>query len=122
MLPWCSLTIHCAVDHAGGQVRSKSTSELTSLSRFTPHVCNQVHSAFSSWAPDAYVRGHLLAEMAIDRADLLDPPAPIGVLQVEDLVQRPVKVVGDEGYLLLELFEGVAYDSPGALISTSTSN
>ena len=34
------------------------------------------------------------------------------MLQVENLVLGPVKVIGDEGYLLIELVEGVAYDSP----------
>lgn len=34
------------------------------------------------------------------------------MLQVQDVVRRPVKVIGDEGYLLVDLGEGVAYDSP----------
>lgn len=39
----------------------------------------------------------------------------IGMLQVHDLVVRPVKMVGDKGYLLVELIEGVAYHSPGVV-------
>jgi hypothetical protein len=31
----------------------------------------------------------------------------------QNILQRPVKVVGNVGYLLIQLFEGVAYDSPG---------
>jgi hypothetical protein len=34
--------------------------------------------------------------------------AAVTVLHVHDVVVRPLKVVGDEGYLLIELVEGVA--------------
>ena len=40
------------------------------------------------------------------------------MLQLQDARQRPVEVVGDVGYLLVELVEGVAYDSP---VGTSAS-
>ena len=62
-----------------------------------------------------------LAQTSVDAADLLDPAAPIVVLQLQNLRERPMEVVGDEGYLLLELLEGVAYDPPSSL-RTSTSN
>jgi hypothetical protein len=52
--------------------------------------------------------GGLDPQAAIDGADLQHPPAPVGVLQVQDVARWPVKVVGDEGYLLVELVEGVA--------------
>ena len=65
---------------------------------------------------------HFLTQPLVDRADLLDEAATVAVLQLHDLFQRPVEVVGDEGYLLVELFEGVAYDSPGEPTSMSTSN
>ena len=39
--------------------------------------------------------------------------------QVEDVLERPVEVVGDVGYLLVELVERVAYDSP--VVDTSAS-
>ena len=65
---------------------------------------------------------HVFTHLAIDRADLLHPTPTIGVLQLQDFLQGPVEVVGNEGYLLLELFQGVAYDSPDAATSTSTSN
>ncbi len=45
--------------------------------------------------------------------------AAVGVLQRQDLIERPVKVIGDVGYLLLEPIEGVAYDSPVGSTSTS---
>jgi hypothetical protein len=41
-------------------------------------------------------------------SDLGDPASPIGVLQREHGLQRPVEVVGDVGYLLVEAVEGVA--------------
>jgi hypothetical protein len=53
-----------------------------------------------------------LAGLPIDLRDLLDEALPVAVLQVQDLVQRPVEVVCQEGYLLEEIIEGVAYDSP----------
>ena len=52
------------------------------------------------------------ANLPVDLADLAHPLAALGVLQVEHRVTRPVEVVGDEGYLLAEAVEGVAYDSP----------
>jgi hypothetical protein len=38
----------------------------------------------------------------------LHPAPPIGVFQVHDLLVGPVKVIGDERYLLDQLVEGVA--------------
>src|SRR5688500_4697205 len=65
----------------------------------------------------------LFTQALVDRADLLYPPAAIAVLQVEDVPQGPVKVIGDEGYLLVELIERVAYDPPASPEApTSTSN
>jgi hypothetical protein len=44
----------------------------------------------------------------IDRRNLLYPTPPLSVLQVEHVALRPVKVIGDEGYLLIQRIEGVA--------------
>ena len=41
------------------------------------------------------------------------------MLQLEDLLKRPVEIVCDVGYLLVELVEGVASYSPGLARSTS---
>jgi hypothetical protein len=38
----------------------------------------------------------------VDLTDSLDPLVPLSVLQVEDVAERPVKVIGDVGYLLIE--------------------
>jgi hypothetical protein len=55
----------------------------------------------------------------VDLADLLHPPSPVGVLQVQDLVEWPVEMIGQVGYLLVELVERVAYDPPGPFGSTA---
>ena len=57
----------------------------------------------------------------VDLVDLLDPTPPIGMLEAQHVLERPVEVVGDIGYLLMELNEGVACYSPTSLTSTSTS-
>jgi hypothetical protein len=44
----------------------------------------------------------------IDRRYLLDPAPALRMFQVEDRIGRPVKVISDEGYLLVERSEGVA--------------
>ena len=50
----------------------------------------------------------LAIEALIDSGDLLHPTAPFSMLQGHDLIVWPVEVIGDEGYLLVECFEGVA--------------
>jgi hypothetical protein len=41
------------------------------------------------------------------------------MFQVENVLQRPVKMEGDEGYLLVQAVERVAYDPPEPAVSTS---
>ena len=53
-----------------------------------------------------------LVEAAVDFGNLLYPPPPLRMLQIEDIVQRPVEMIGNVGYLLMQAFEGVAYDTP----------
>src|SRR5256885_1239924 len=55
----------------------------------------------------------------IDPHDLGDPSLPLVVLQAQDLVARPMKVVGDIGYLLVQPIRGVAHHSPVRPVSTS---
>jgi hypothetical protein len=62
----------------------------------------------------------LFIETRVDRGDSFHPLPSIGMLQGENFFERPVKVVSDVGYLLVEPIEGVAYDSP--VCKTSTSN
>ncbi len=54
----------------------------------------------------------LLAQPLVETGDLFHPATAVDVLQAGDLVQRPVKVVSDEGYLLVESIEGVAANPP----------
>jgi hypothetical protein len=56
----------------------------------------------------AHSRAAGLVKPAIDLGNLADPALPLAVLKVEHFVSRPVKVIGDVGYLLIYLIEGVA--------------
>jgi hypothetical protein len=44
----------------------------------------------------------------INRRNLLDPTAPFGVFEIEHVGKRPMKVIRDEGYLLIQRRERVA--------------
>ena len=52
----------------------------------------------------------LVVDPLVQARDLGDPAMAVGVLQIEDAIRRPVEVVGDERYLLVEPLEGVAAD------------
>jgi len=54
------------------------------------------------------VRGSWLVHAVVDGGDLLDPAAAVGVLEREHRFGRPVEVIGDEGYLLVQRIKGVA--------------
>ncbi len=60
-----------------------------------------------------------LVQSLVDLGNFLHPLPPIIMLHLEYVIERPVKVVGDVGYLLEEVLEGVAFYSPGLPISTS---
>jgi hypothetical protein len=57
----------------------------------------------------------------VDRRDLVHPPASLRVLERQHRFRRPMKVIGDEGYLPVQRRQGVAYDPPNAFISTTNS-
>ena len=57
----------------------------------------------------------------VDVRDFFYPPAPFGVLEIRNLLDSPMKVVGKEGYLPIKLIQGVAYDPPAASRATSNS-
>src|SRR5206468_3538633 len=63
--------------------------------------------------------GWLLVDTLIDPRDLVDPAAPFEMRHRKQLLGVPVEVVRDVGYLLVELLQGVAHDSPGSPSSTS---
>ena len=62
----------------------------------------------------------MLVQLPIDAGDFRHPAAAIGVLHVQDLIRRPMKVKGDEGYLLVQRIEGVAHYPPR--LATSARN
>jgi hypothetical protein len=62
-----------------------------------------------------------LVQLLVDGCHLFHPAAPFRVLHRKHRLSRPVEVVGEIGYLLVDSFEGVAIDPPRLAISTSTS-
>jgi hypothetical protein len=51
----------------------------------------------------------------------LHPALSLGVFERQDFLKWPMEVIGDVGYLLVQAFKGVAYDSPPRS-ARSTSN
>jgi hypothetical protein len=47
-------------------------------------------------------------DLSVDRRNFGDPPPPFVVLHIHDFRAAPVKVIRDEGYLLVQPIEGVA--------------
>src|SRR5215467_9203350 len=68
-----------------------------------------------------FTLGDLFVHAFVDPGDLLAPPGAVGVLQLQHAIHRPVEVIGDIGYLLVELVERVAGYSPTASAPISTS-
>ena len=60
----------------------------------------------------------VLVQTAIDLDDLLHPARAFAMLQVHDLVVRPMKVIRQIRYLFAEPLYGVAPDPPAELSST----
>lgn len=60
-----------------------------------------------------------LVNLFVNLAHLLAPELAVAVRHVENRLAIPMLVISQEGYLLIDAFERVAYDSPG-LIFTST--
>jgi hypothetical protein len=52
--------------------------------------------------------GLLTIQALINRRNFLYPTTALGMFQVQDGLWRPVEVISNEGYLLVEHFEGVA--------------
>lgn len=48
----------------------------------------------------------------VDIGDFFDPQLPLLMLHIENLVERPMKVVRNVRYLLSQALHGVAYNSP----------
>jgi hypothetical protein len=50
----------------------------------------------------------LFVHALIDDRDLFHPVTPLAVFQIEKRFGRPMEVIGDEGYLLVQRLEGIA--------------
>ncbi len=55
----------------------------------------------------------------IDLADLVNPLVALAMLEIEDIVERPVEVIRDVSYLLVKRLRGVAAYSPASETSSS---
>lgn len=55
----------------------------------------------------------------VDAVHLLHPSSSFPVGQRQNFIVTPAQPYCDEGYLLVQAFEGVAYDSPSRGTSTS---
>jgi hypothetical protein len=49
-----------------------------------------------------------IVDALIDGGDFCYPAPAVGMLEVHDVVEGPVEMEGDEGYLLVQHLEGVA--------------
>ena len=58
------------------------------------------------------------AKAPIDLADLLNPLVPLGVLQIQNVIERPVEMIGDIRYLLVQRLRGVARYSPAGSVAS----
>src|SRR5690606_15803541 len=58
---------------------------------------------------------------AVDLVHLMNPACPLLMRQAENFLMAPAQPDGDKGYLLVQAFEGVAYNSPSRGVSTSCS-
>jgi len=47
-------------------------------------------------------------DLSVDLRNLGDPSLPLAMLHIHDFRAAPVKVICDEGYLLVQPIEGVA--------------
>ena len=57
---------------------------------------------------EPWTAASIIIHPAVDRRDLLYPLATLHVFHCHNLRLRPMKVVSDKGYLLVQVIEGVA--------------
>ena len=81
--------------------------------------CKSRRNEIDHDSPRDASRSWNVVQRLVDSRYLLDPPPPVPVFHPEQLLRRPVEVIGNEGYLPVEPVEGVAQDSPAASASTS---
>src|SRR6185503_21286602 len=62
----------------------------------------------------------LPVQVAVDLRNLRAPTTPLVVREIRDLAYGPVKVISDEGHLLVQLIQGIAlHASPNSSNLTS---
>ena len=57
--------------------------------------------------------------LPVDPSDPFGPLPAVAMLHLQDILERPMEMVGDVSYLLVQLIEGVARYSPTDANSTS---
>jgi hypothetical protein len=65
--------------------------------------------------------GRLIIQALVDTPNLSHPTLPLAVLHLHDLVIRPVQMVRNIRYLLVQAIRGVARYPPRPAVSTSNS-
>ncbi len=67
------------------------------------------------WTRDVNVEWRLLPrliDLFIDFRDFFNPNLTLSVLHRQDVIDGPMEMIRDVRYLLVNAFQGVAYDSP----------
>lgn len=64
----------------------------------------------------------LSIDLLIDVRNLTDPDGALSMFHLQNIIHRPVEVICDVGYLLVETVQGVAYNSPAETAPRSTWN
>lgn|GEM_PF-6742773 len=75
-----------------------------SACRHAPHADIQPLNNFLSRA----LAGTALVDFLVDLGNLTNPHLPFLVFHVEDVVYRPMEMISDIRYLLIQLIQGVA--------------
>ncbi|MCB0294145.1 MAG: hypothetical protein H6628_09720 [Calditrichae bacterium] len=56
-----------------------------------------------------FIRSRILVDFLIDPGNFLAPAPPLPVFHIHYCFRRPVQVIGDKGYLLVDLLFRVAF-------------
>jgi len=72
-----------------------------------PGQKNQPVSGGGAWSVESSLRATFIHAL-INGRNLFHPSTPVGMFEIQNDVGRPVEVISDEGYLLVQRLEGVA--------------
>src|SRR5438445_1425578 len=100
-------------DTVSGLARGSSAAGYTPGGRISLTALIVVRSSSGSLLP-TYSLTALpgFVDLFVDPRNFTQPDMPLVVLHVQDVVERPVKVIRDVGYLLVNLLQGVACYPP----------